>query len=92
MKTESLKLKRAKFPANVSGPQIKRLRMARGWSQAKLAERLQLNGLDVGREMVARVECQTHRIRDLEIPFFARTLGVDISRLFIPDDHKWLPG
>jgi len=65
--------------------------MAKGWSQAKLAERLQLSGLDVGRETVARVECQTHSLRDWDIPFFARTLGVDISRLFVPDDHKWFP-
>ena len=86
---ENQKLKRAKYPANVSGPQIKRLRLARGWSQAKLAERLQLNGLDVGRDMVARVEGQSHGIRDVEIPFFARSLGVDISKLFLADDPKW---
>jgi transcriptional regulator with XRE-family HTH domain len=88
---ENRKLKRAKFPANVSGPQIKRLRLAKGWSQAKLAERLQLSGLDVGRDTVARVECQAHGIRDMDIPFFARSLGVEISRLFMADDHKWFP-
>jgi transcriptional regulator with XRE-family HTH domain len=88
---ENRKLKRAKFPANVSGPQIKRLRLARGWSQAKLAERLQLSGLDVGRDTVARVECQALGIRDMDIPFFARSLGVEISRLFMADDHKWFP-
>jgi transcriptional regulator with XRE-family HTH domain len=80
--------RRTKFPANFVGPQIKRLRRARGWSQAKLAERLQLNGLDIGRDVVARIECRIHCIRDKEILFIARTLGVDVSRLFLSIEQK----
>jgi transcriptional regulator with XRE-family HTH domain len=82
--------RRTKFPANLIGPQIKRLRRARGWSQAKFAERLQLNGLDVGRDVVARIECRFHCVRDKEILFIARTLGVDVSRLFLSIEHKAL--
>ena len=48
-----------------------------------------MNGLDVGRDMVARVEGQFHGIRDVEIPFFARSLGVEISKLFLADDPTW---
>jgi transcriptional regulator with XRE-family HTH domain len=77
-----------KFPANFIGPQIKRLRRARGWSQAKLAERLQLNGLDFGRDVVARIECQLHCIRDREMIFIARTLGVDVYQLFLSIEQK----
>jgi hypothetical protein len=43
---------------------------------------LQLKGLDMGRDVVARIECQIRGIRDLDIPFFARTLEVEISHLF----------
>jgi transcriptional regulator with XRE-family HTH domain len=82
--------RRTKFPANFIGPQIKRLRLARGWSQAKFAERLQLNGWDVGRDVVARIECRFHCVRDKEILFIARTLGVDVSRLFLSIEHKVL--
>jgi transcriptional regulator with XRE-family HTH domain len=82
--------KRTKFPANHVGPQIQRLRRARGWSQAKLAERLQLNGLDFGRDVVARIECQIHCVRDKEILFFARTLGVEVSCLFLSIEQKYL--
>jgi transcriptional regulator with XRE-family HTH domain len=84
--------RRTKFPANFVGPQIKRLRRAQGWSQAKLAEQLQLNGLDFGRDVVARIECRIHCVRDKEIIFIARTLGVDVSRLFLSIEHKPLDG
>ena len=80
--------RRTKYPANFIGPQIQRLRKARGWSQAKFAERLQLKGLDVGRDVVARIECQLHCVKDKEIIFIARTLDVDVSRLFLSIEHK----
>ena len=68
--------------ANIIGPKIRKLRVERGWSQAKFAMQLQLKGLDMGRDVVARIECQIHGIRDRDIPFFARTLGVEVSHLF----------
>jgi transcriptional regulator with XRE-family HTH domain len=80
--------RRTKFPANLVGPQIRRLRRARGWSQAKLTERLQLNGLDISREVVGQIECRVHCLRDKEIIFIARTLGVEVSRLFFNVEQK----
>ena len=76
------KPRRTKYPANLVGPQIRKLRVERGWSQAKFAVQLQLKGLDMGRDVVARIECQIRGIRDLDIPFFARTLEVEVSHLF----------
>ena len=68
--------------ANVIGPKIRRLRYALGWSQSKFAIELQLRGLDIGRDVVARIECQTHCVKDKQIPIFARVLGVKVSDLF----------
>jgi transcriptional regulator with XRE-family HTH domain len=68
---------------NIAGPQIRRLRYARGWSQAGLALRLQLNGLDISREVIAQMECQRHCIKDKHIPHLARALGVNVSDLFV---------
>jgi hypothetical protein len=68
--------------ANLVGPQIRKLRYGRGWSQSKFAIELQLKGLDVGRDVVARIECQMHCIKDRDIPYFARALGVNVSDLF----------
>lgn len=68
---------------NMLGPQIRRLRYARGWSQATLAIQLQLNGLDVSREVLAQMECQLHCIRDKHILHLARALEVKASDLFV---------
>jgi ribosome-binding protein aMBF1 (putative translation factor) len=68
---------------NMLGPQIRRLRYARGWSQATLAIQLQLNGLDVSREVLAQMECQLHCIRDKHIFHLARALEVKASDLFV---------
>jgi transcriptional regulator with XRE-family HTH domain len=75
--------RRTKYPANFVGPQIQRLRRARGWSQAKLAERLQLNGLDVDRAVVAQMESQFHCVRDTDILHFARAFKVSLAEFFI---------
>jgi transcriptional regulator with XRE-family HTH domain len=82
------KPRRTKFPANLVGPQIRKLRSARGWSQAKFAVQLQLKGLDMGRDVVARIECRIHCIRDKDILLFARTLGVEVSKLFSSLEEK----
>jgi transcriptional regulator with XRE-family HTH domain len=72
-----------KTPANLIGPQIRRLRAARGWSQSKLAFKLQMSGLDVGREVVAQIETQTHCVKDKDIPFFALVLKVEVAELYV---------
>ncbi|MGO9537904.1 MAG: helix-turn-helix domain-containing protein [Limisphaerales bacterium] len=72
-----------KCHTNIVGPQIRKLRAARGWSQAKLALRLQLSGLDIRRDVLAQMESQLHCIKDRDIPYFARALGADLADLFI---------
>ena len=69
---------------NIVGPQIRRLRYNRGWSQAKFAFRLQLAGLDISRESLAKVEGQIHTVLDHELPFYATALGVGIEQLYPP--------
>lgn len=70
------------------GPQIRKLRVLRGWSQAKLAERLQLNGLDIGREVVAQVEAQTHCVKDKDLLYFAHALKVNLADLFFGKEGR----
>jgi hypothetical protein len=74
--------RRTKFPANFVGPQIRKWRIKHGWSQAKLAERLQLNGWDIGREGVAQVEAQAHCVKDKDLLLFAHALKVNLPELF----------
>jgi ribosome-binding protein aMBF1 (putative translation factor) len=71
---------------NLVGPQVRKLRYDRGWSQAQLAIQLQLKGLDVGREVVAQVEGQCHCVKDKGLPYFAQAFGVSLIELFPPFD------
>jgi len=68
---------------NMVGPKIRKLRSARGLSQSKLAMRLQLDGLDVSREVLAQMESQFHCIKDNHIFHFACVLEVKMSDLFV---------
>jgi transcriptional regulator with XRE-family HTH domain len=76
-------LRHPKCQTNIVGPQIRRLRAARGWSQSKLAMRLQLGGLDISRAVLGQMESQLHCIKDKDIPHFARALGADLADIFI---------
>ena len=68
---------------NMVGPQIRKLRNAIGWSQTKLATRLQLDGLDISREVLAQMESQFHCIKDNHIFHFACVLNVRESDFFV---------
>ena len=78
------KAKPKNYPANIIGPQIRKIRYVRGLSQSKLAVKLQLRGLDVARDAIAHIECQTHCVKDKDIPHFAAALGVNVYDLFPP--------
>ena len=67
---------------NLVGPQVRKLRYNNGWSQSKLAVQLQLKGLDVSREVIAQIEGQCHRVKDRDLPYFARVFQVGLPDLF----------
>jgi transcriptional regulator with XRE-family HTH domain len=67
---------------NLIGPQVRKLRSRKGWSQEKLAMKLQLRGWNVSRDSVASLELQRRRAPDCELLFLARVLGVGIEDLF----------
>ena len=60
---------------NVCGPQVRRLRSRHQWSQPKLAEKCQLAGWDISRDIIARIECQNRRVGDFELANLAEVLG-----------------
>jgi transcriptional regulator with XRE-family HTH domain len=67
---------------NIVGTQIRRLRYNRGWSQAHLAIQLQLEGLDIAREVIAQIEGQTHCVKDKHLPYFASVFRIPLVELF----------
>jgi transcriptional regulator with XRE-family HTH domain len=77
------KAAKRKPPAkNLVGPQVRKWRDKKGWSQEKLALRLQLRGWNISRDSLASLESQRRRVPDCELLFLAKALGVGIEDLF----------
>ncbi len=62
---------------NIAGPEVRRLRNAKGWTQADLAAKLQIVGLDLERADVAKIESQLRSIYDFELFLLAAVLETD---------------
>ena len=67
---------------NLIGPQVRRWRDHRGWSQERLAFKLQLQGWSISRHSVAKLELGLRRVSDCELFFLARVLRLDLRDLF----------
>lgn len=58
------------------------LRNARGWSQEKLASVCQLQGWDISRGVVARIEGGIRWVADFELLELAKSLKVSVQKLY----------
>lgn len=86
----STKLNRKNPPIrNVVGLEIRRLREAKGWSQADLARRLQLAGWDIDRTVLTKIELKRRCLNDYEMLQIAKVLGVTLNQL-VPTKVKLL--
>ncbi len=70
-----------KLALNVVGPQVRKFRNRKGWTQAVLAQKLQLQGWDVSLGSVGKLEAQLRRVPDCELLFLAKVLGVSANDL-----------
>ena len=66
---------------NVVGPQVRRLRYARGWSQSELAVKLQLAGWDISRSGVAKIEAQLVWVGDFELFYLMKVFQITLPDL-----------
>jgi transcriptional regulator with XRE-family HTH domain len=69
-------------PRNIVGPQVIAIRNQLGWSQSKLASVCQLQGWDVSRGVIARIEGQVKWVCDTELLSLAKALKVSVPELF----------
>ena len=67
---------------NICGENITVYRKEMKLSQKKLADKLQLVGLDVDKNAVQRMESGQRFITDIELVFLAKALEVEIVQLF----------
>lgn len=72
---------------NIVGPQVAAIRDQLGWSQSKLAAVCQLQGWDISRGVIARIEGQVKWVCDTELLELAKALRVSVPELF-PKKHQ----
>lgn len=69
-------------PLNLVGPQVRKFRIGKNFTQEAFAAKLQVEGWDVSRESLAKLESQFRRVPDCELLFLAKVLGVAVMDLF----------
>ena len=69
-------------PLNLVGPQVRKFRIGKNYTQESFAAKLQVERWDVSRESVAKLESQFRRVPDCELLFLAKVLGVEVMDLF----------
>jgi transcriptional regulator with XRE-family HTH domain len=77
-----------KAALNVIGPQVRSLRLRKGWTQPVLAEKLQLLGWSISTGSLGKLEAQLRHAPDLEVAYFAKALGVTALEL-LPRVIAW---
>lgn len=71
-----------KLGLNVIGPQVRKFRVRKGWTQSTLAQKLQLQGWSISIGSLGKLEAQLRRVPDCELMFLAKVLGIGVSDLF----------
>ena len=73
---------------NICGERVAELRMAiePKCSQRQLAELLQLQGVDLDKNAIQRIECGKRFITDIEIQAFCRVFKISYNEFFGEND------
>lgn len=66
---------------NLCGIKVRSLRKGKGFSQRKLADELQLAGLDVDKNAIQRVESGQRFVTDIELKKLAAIFDVSVNDL-----------
>ncbi|KZL89410.1 helix-turn-helix domain-containing protein [Clostridium magnum] len=73
---------------NIIGKKINLIRKLKGITQEQLTARLNVQGIDIDRTMISKIETQSREISDFEIKAIANALGVTIEELFHESQSK----
>lgn len=66
---------------NICGKNISVFRNNLKISQRELADRMQLNGIDIDKNAIQRIECGKRFVTDIEIVAFAKVFDVTLEEL-----------
>ena len=67
---------------NIVGPQIRRLRSQKGWTQEEFAARCTVRGLELSRTTLSKIEAQLRCVTDDELVIIAEAIGIPLQGLF----------
>ena len=67
---------------NIVGPQVRKLRDQKSFTQERLAARCGMLGWDLSRATLSKIEAQLRCVTDVELEVIARALKVEISALY----------
>ena len=73
---------------NISGDRIHQARTAMRLSQAKLAARMQVNGVTIEREAISKIENGERFVTDYELKMFAEVLNVSMEWLIGKEEDE----
>ena len=73
---------------NIVGPQVRKLRVAKDWSQDALAAHLQKAGWDIARGTLAKIEARVRCVSDAELRVLAKVLGARLEDLYPPERSR----
>ena len=66
---------------NISGQRIREARIKLHWSQKALAVRLKLEGVELERDSISRIEIGTRFVADYEVKLLAKVLNSSVTWL-----------
>lgn len=66
---------------NIAGGRIREARQKKRLSQNDLAARMQVEGVNIERDSISRIEAGVRFIPDYELSVFAKVLGVSVGWL-----------
>lgn len=73
---------------NIIGPAVRRLRAGHKWTQEELATRCQVQGWDITRGTLAKIEAQVRCVSDSEVAALAECLGCELKELYPANSRK----
>ena len=68
---------------NLCGPKVAAFRKEMHISQRELADRLQINGLDIDKNAIQRIECGKRFVTDIELLALSRVLNCSLEELLL---------
>jgi transcriptional regulator with XRE-family HTH domain len=83
-------LERTRRPRNIVGPQIRKLREQRGWSQPVLVAKLNLLGWSISRETLAKIETCIRWVADFELVCIAAAFNLSPTDILPQDSRRKL--